>query len=84
MISCRHEIVGIVVEVGENAVGHFKVGDRAGVGCLVRSDRTCELCQIGNEEYCPRMVLTYSSMDWGDGDAITCGGYSNKIVVDHR
>ena len=26
----RHEIVGIVTEVGKNAEGHFTLGDRAG------------------------------------------------------
>lgn len=30
--SCRHEIVGIIVEVGSNAQSHFKLGDRAGIG----------------------------------------------------
>jgi len=35
-----HEIVGTVVAVG-NHVKAFKVGDRAGVGCMVDSDRSC-------------------------------------------
>ena len=40
-MSCRHEIVGIVTEVGSKAAGSFKVGDRAGVGCFVRA------CRVG-------------------------------------
>lgn len=39
VIECRHEIVGIVTEVGAKAAEHFKVGDRAGVGCFVRACR---------------------------------------------
>ena len=38
-----HEIVGRVTAVGE-AVSRFKVGDMAGVGCLVDSCRTCSSC----------------------------------------
>jgi D-arabinose 1-dehydrogenase-like Zn-dependent alcohol dehydrogenase len=34
-----HEIVGIVTEVG-SAVTKFKVGERAGVGCMVNSCRS--------------------------------------------
>lgn len=29
-VLSRHEIVGIVTEVGKNAEGHFTLGDRAG------------------------------------------------------
>ena len=43
--ACRHEIAGIVTEVGSKAAQHFKVGDRAGVGCFVRACRvsSCKL-----------------------------------------
>ena len=44
----RHEIGGIVTEVGPK-VTKFKVGDRAGVGCLVNSCRTCEACKEQKE-----------------------------------
>ncbi|CAL8463672.1 g3206 [Coccomyxa elongata] len=79
-----HEIVGIVTEVGKDAEGHFKVGDRAGVGCMVRACRECELCHIGDDQYCTRCVFTYNGKDWGDNDAVTQGGYSTRIVLDHR
>src|SRR5690606_5644624 len=46
-----HEIVGKVSKVGSE-VRKFKVGELAGVGCLVDSCRTCENCQQGLEQYC--------------------------------
>lgn len=46
-----HEIVGRVTQVGKN-VTKFKVGDYAGVGCLVNSCGVCEHCMKGEEQYC--------------------------------
>ena len=40
-----HEIVGRVAEIGSD-VTEFKVGDRAGVGCLVDSCRELSLIHI--------------------------------------
>jgi len=78
-----HEIVGKVASVG-NQVKKFKIGDIAGVGCLVDSCRECENCKEGLEQYCQGgMVLTYSGME-KDGKTVTQGGYSTKIVVDER
>jgi uncharacterized zinc-type alcohol dehydrogenase-like protein len=75
-----HEIVGRVTAVG-SAVTKFKVGDLAGVGCMVDSCRTCSSCKAGDEQFCEKqLVLTYNSKD-KDGN-ITFGGYSNNIVVD--
>ena len=51
----RHEIVGIVTEVGAG-VTDFKVGDRAGIGCFVRACRECRQCQKGTDQYCSKMV----------------------------
>src|SRR5438445_13068023 len=39
-----HEIVGRVTAVGTD-VTKFKVGDLAGVGCMVDSCRTCSSCR---------------------------------------
>lgn len=76
-----HEIVGRVTQVG-NAVKKFKVGDMAGVGCMVDSCRTCRSCQAGHEQYCDQVpVFTYNSPDPHLGGP-TFGGYSNNIVVD--
>jgi alcohol dehydrogenase (NADP+) len=76
-----HEIVGRVTNVG-SAVKKFKVGDLAGVGCMVDSDRTCPNCRAGDEQYCDSMpVLTYNAEDKHLG-GVTYGGYSDSIVVD--
>ncbi|KAJ7943762.1 putative Alcohol dehydrogenase [Quillaja saponaria] len=55
-----HEIAGIVTEVGSK-VQKFKVGDRVGVGCMVGSCNSCESCSNNLENYCPKMILTYSA-----------------------
>jgi len=80
-----HEIAGIVVAVGKN-VTKFKVGDRAGVGCMVDSCMTCESCKHGEEQFCNNgaTLFTYGFPDKTSPSGITQGGYSNNIVVrDH-
>ena len=75
-----HEIVGTVTAVGAD-VRKFKVGDRAGVGCLVDSCGTCANCADHEEQYCTNgATFTYNSKDKQGG--LTYGGYSNDIVVD--
>ena len=76
-----HEIVGRVSSVG-SAVTGFKVGDLAGVGCMVDSCRVCANCKDGEEQYCnnPHATYTYNSRDT-NGEP-TYGGYSTSIVVD--
>ncbi len=74
-----HEIVGKIIKIG-SSVTKFKVGDLAGVGCLVDSCRTCTNCQKGLEQYCLNgNVGTYNSV--GKDGIRTYGGYSNNIVV---
>ena len=76
-----HEIVGRVVKAG-SAVKKFKEGDIAAVGCMVDSDRVCENCRAGEEQYCiPGCTFTYNSPDMVLG-GVTYGGYSDNIVVD--
>jgi uncharacterized zinc-type alcohol dehydrogenase-like protein len=76
-----HEIVGRAVKVG-NKVAKFKEGDLAAVGCMVDSDRTCEACLSGEEQFCASMpVFTYNGPDKYLG-GITYGGYSQSVVVD--
>ncbi|MBS0591230.1 MAG: NAD(P)-dependent alcohol dehydrogenase [Proteobacteria bacterium] len=78
-----HEIVGRVAAVGEQ-VNKFKVGDLAGVGCMVDSCRTCSSCREGLEQYCENGVtFTYNARLRGS-DALAFGGYSDVIVVDEN
>lgn len=74
-----HEIVGRVVAVGEK-VTRFKVGDLAGVGCMVDSCGHCDACASGEEQYSREgFVGTYNGR--GPGSENTYGGYSQVIVV---
>ena len=76
-----HEIAGKVVAVGSK-VSKFKIGDYAGVGCMVNSCGECEACKASNEQYCERgMVATYDCYDYFHNNEPTFGGYSNNIVV---
>ena len=75
-----HEIVGRVVRTGA-AVTRFKVGELAGVGCMVESCRTCSDCREGLEQFCAGTTFTYNSPDRHTG-GMTYGGYSSGIVVD--
>jgi uncharacterized zinc-type alcohol dehydrogenase-like protein len=78
-----HEIVGRVVEVGPG-VSRYRPGDVVGVGCFVDSDRTCNSCKEGLENYCESGVrMTYGSFE-ADGTTPTYGGYSTQIVVDEH
>jgi uncharacterized zinc-type alcohol dehydrogenase-like protein len=78
-----HEIVGRVTEIGENVV-KFKVGDLAGVGCIVDACRTCNPCQEGFEQFCEAgMTFSFNSIDKTYGGH-TFGGYSERIVTDEK
>lgn len=75
-----HEIVGRVTQVGAN-VTRLKVGDLAGVGCMVDSCRTCQPCAQGDEQFCEKVpAWTYNSTEM-DRKTPTFGGYSTHIVV---
>jgi len=76
-----HEIVGKITKIG-NEVSKFKVGDLAGVGCIVDSCGTCESCKQNLEQYCQTgFTGTYNGKDKHLGGH-TFGGYSQKVVVD--
>ncbi len=75
-----HEIVGRVVKTGAN-VTKVKVGDLAGVGCMVDSCGKCGNCKDDLEQFCAEgMTQTYNSHE-RDGKTLAQGGYSNTIVV---
>lgn len=78
-----HEIVGKVTRVGAK-VKNFKVGDLAGVGCMIDACRDCAACAEGLEQYCENGAnFTYNGKE-KDGVTPTQGGYSNLIVVDEK
>lgn len=75
-----HEVIGRVTAVGKD-VTKFKVGDFAGIGCMVDSCRQCQPCQQGLEQYCEEgNVQTYNGVDRHDHTP-TYGGYSQTIVA---
>ena len=74
-----HEIVGRISAVGAK-VARFKVGDLAGVGCMVDSCGHCPSCCDGEEQYCDSgFTGTYNGPVFGGEN--TYGGYSQRIVV---
>ena len=80
-----HEIAGVVAAAGKNVTG-FKVGDHAGVGCMVDSCGTCESCRHGEEQHCDNdaTLFTYGYPDKTSPTGITQGGYANNLVVRER
>lgn len=79
-----HEIVGLVSAVGDR-VTRFKVGDKAGVGCMVGSCQQCPSCNDGEEQYCTGtgFIGTYNGAT-DDAPGHTLGGYAQRIVVDEN
>ncbi|CAK9156013.1 unnamed protein product [Ilex paraguariensis] len=76
-----HELVGIVTEVG-GKVHKFKIGDKVGVGCMVGSCNSCDSCANDLENYCPKMIQTYTGI-YHDGTP-TQGGYSDIMVANEQ
>ncbi|HDM8297436.1 TPA: NAD(P)-dependent alcohol dehydrogenase [Yersinia enterocolitica] len=78
-----HEIVGRVQAVGSEVI-KFKVGDLAGVGCLVQSCGTCINCLGDREQNCLNgAIYTYNTPDPVLGGR-TYGGFSDAMVVNER
>ena len=74
-----HEIVGRVSAIGAN-VTKFKLGDTAGVGCMVDSCQHCASCADNLEQYCENgFTGTYNGPVFGGEN--TFGGYASRIVV---
>ena len=66
-----HEVVGKVVQIGEN-VTKFKVGDRAGITPLLEACKECQYCKEGKEYLCESSTITGESFK---------GGYTEYITV---
>ena len=65
----------------------FKVGDLAGVGCMVDScGYLRRAASAGVEQFCDNndIVFTYNSPDKQIPARVTYGGYSTQIVVDEE
>lgn len=76
-----HEVVGRVSRVGAR-VTKLKVGQAAGVGCMVDSCRSCASCEAQLEQFCEKgAAFTYNSTLM-DRKTPTYGGYSTQLVVD--
>src|SRR3989338_8178837 len=84
-----HEIIGKVVEIGDN-VTSVEIGDNVAVGNMLDSCRQCKSCQKANEQYCLNggPTWTYNSKErvnvnerylYPEGEA-TYGGYSANII----
>lgn len=78
-----HEILGRVTAVGDH-VKNFKVGDLAGVGCIVDSCGHCEYCEDGIEQFCDEGVtFSFNSVDKISGGH-TFGGFSKYYVCQEK
>ncbi|WP_418536838.1 alcohol dehydrogenase catalytic domain-containing protein [Odoribacter laneus] len=76
-----HEIAGRAVAVGKN-ITKFKLGDSAGIGCMIGSCRHCDACEHDLEQYCEKgAIMTYHGIDYFNGNEHTQGGYSDTYVV---
>ena len=69
-----HEIVGIVTEVGSGVTTH-QVGDRVGVGCMVKSCGECANCARGDLHGCMQAAVT------GLGMGANPGAYAESVVA---
>jgi uncharacterized zinc-type alcohol dehydrogenase-like protein len=78
-----HEIVGKVTKIGEDVKG-FKVGDLAGIGCIIDSCGKCESCKDGLEQFCDGgLTFSFNSPDKYLGKA-TYGGFSETYVAHEK
>jgi propanol-preferring alcohol dehydrogenase len=69
-----HEIVGTVVEKGENAQD-FSIGARVGVPWVGHTCGECRYCRQGRENLCDAPLFTGYTID---------GGYAEYAVADRR
>jgi len=74
-----HEVVGKVVEIGNN-VTKFKIGDRAGITPLLEACKVCQYCKEGKEQLCESSIITGESLKGGYAEYITVSeDFATKI-----
>ena len=74
-----HEVVGKVVEIGNN-VTKFKIGDRAGITPLLEACKVCQYCKEGKEQLCESSMITGESLKGGYAEYITVSeDFATKI-----
>jgi propanol-preferring alcohol dehydrogenase len=64
LLVLGHEVVGRVIAKGE-AVEDISIGDRVGVAWLHWACGECEVCLEGNENLCPKQMITGVTVDGG-------------------
>lgn len=75
-----HEATGVVTAVGSAVIG-FAPGDYVAIGTVIDSCGECEMCQVGQENYCYKVpTTTYGGVDRIDGSQ-TQGAYSREYVL---
>lgn len=78
-----HEIIGRVSALGKH-VKNFKIGDLAGIGCIVESCGYCEYCNDNVEQFCDEGVtFSFNSQDKISGGH-TFGGFSKTYVCNEK
>ena len=70
-VTPGHEVVGEVVEVGSDAGGDFRVGDRVGIAWLRHTCGACKYCRRGDENLCPNSRYTGWDADGGYAEFAT-------------
>lgn len=75
-----HEATGTVTAIGAGVTG-FAVGERVAIGTIIDSCGECDMCLVGQENYCyDRPTTTYGGTDRIDGTQ-TKGAYSREYVL---
>lgn len=70
-VTPGHEVVGEVVQIGQDAGTEFAVGDRVGIAWLRHTCGTCRYCVAGNENLCPQSQYTGWDADGGYAEFAT-------------
>lgn len=70
-VTPGHEVVGEVIDMGAEAGGEFRVGDRVGIAWLRHTCGVCKYCRRGDENLCPQSRYTGWDADGGYAEFAT-------------